>query len=155
MYAYLWGYPGGDLKVYTGGGWPGTEITPVEHKGETLWHFTMTIPENETAGSYQIIFNNGSGGDGNQTADLDFINNSIYDFNGYQEPSAVAAVSDDSGFSVAVNGNSVTVTSNEPRRIEIANLAGSFRVMDVAEGQTVFSLPQGFYIIGGVKVIVR
>ena len=155
VYAYLWGYPGGDLKVYTGGGWPGTEIAPVEHNGETLWHFTMTIPENETAGSYQIIFNNGSGGDDNQTADLDFINNSIYDFNGYQEPSAVAAVSDDSGFSVAVSGSSVTVTTNEPRRIEIANLAGSFRVMDVAEGQTVFSLPQGFYIIGGVKVIVR
>lgn len=61
--------PDGWTKVYaytfgdeTEGGWPGTEATPVGN-GFYKWTYTGYLPE-------AIIFNNGSGGDGNQSSSI-------------------------------------------------------------------------------------
>ena len=72
VYAYTWGFDG-ETKVEQLGAWPGTELFAnaaglyeVSGKNEVLPEF--------------IIFNNGNSGEGNQTADLDFVNGAAYEF---------------------------------------------------------------------------
>ena len=66
-YAYTEGEP---VKEYLGA-WPGTKLTDVEG--------TLTISFDATEAPAFIIFNNGNGGDGNQTANLEFENGKEYD----------------------------------------------------------------------------
>jgi len=69
-YAYTEGEP---VKEYLGA-WPGTKLTDVEG--------TLTISFKATEAPAFIIFNNGNGGDGNQTANLEFENGKEYDMAG-------------------------------------------------------------------------
>jgi len=69
-YAYTEGEP---VKEYLGA-WPGTKLTDVEG--------TLTISFDATEAPAFIIFNNGNGGDGNQTANLEFENGKEYDMAG-------------------------------------------------------------------------
>lgn len=153
VYVHFWGFPGGNLKVYTGD-WPGVEIKPVTADGETLYHFTMSISSG-LADSYQIIFNNGGSGKGNQTADLDFINNSIYDADGYVSPSGVESIGDDND-DILVRGiqGGAVIVSDIPRKVVVSGLDGVTRAVTVQAGETVIELPRGFYIIGGKKVVI-
>ncbi len=64
VYAYT-------FNPQTLGEWPGTEMT----KNGDVW----TISFDATAAPANIIFNNGNGGEGNQTADLVFENGKEYD----------------------------------------------------------------------------
>lgn len=64
-YLYSW-YNANSQIVQPLGTWPGSEMTETEVvKGETFWK--MTISTSEEATSFNIIFNNGRGG---QTADI-------------------------------------------------------------------------------------
>ena len=47
-----------------------------------VWEVSFTTTDNLI--TPMIIFNNGQGGGSNQTADLSFINNGIYEFDGYK-----------------------------------------------------------------------
>lgn len=61
VYAYMWSSGSGNNKD-----WPGVEMTKVE--GD-VYSYTLS-------GNFdKIIFNNGNGGDGNQTADLEYAGN--------------------------------------------------------------------------------
>jgi len=61
VYGYVW--TAGDVKLM--GDWPGSPITDKDGDG---WHdLTVTLDEPQ---AFSFIFNNGSGGEGNQTANL-------------------------------------------------------------------------------------
>ena len=54
------------------GGWPGKKMEEVDG--------VLTISFDAAEAPANIIFNNGSGGEGNQTADLEFVDGQLYDF---------------------------------------------------------------------------
>ena len=71
VYAYAWSGDGDNVTKFLGD-WPGTELTAANGV------YTATI-EAEAAPE-KIIFNNGNGGEGNQTADLAFENSKAYEY---------------------------------------------------------------------------
>ena len=73
VYAYAWSGTEGQegFKKFLGD-WPGTELT-AEAGVYTVSIAATDAPE-------KIIFNNGNSGEGNQTADLEFVNGGAYEF---------------------------------------------------------------------------
>lgn len=78
VYSYVWD-AGNSNKQYLGA-WPGTKMTK---NAEGLWEISFTTIDNLV--SPMIIFNNGQGGGSNQTADLVFVNNGVYEYDGCKE----------------------------------------------------------------------
>ena len=77
VYAYVWD-AGNANKQYLGA-WPGAKMSK---NADGVWVISFTTTDNLI--TPMIIFNNGQGGGSNQTADLSFINNGIYEFDGYK-----------------------------------------------------------------------
>lgn len=70
---YTWSNGG---KITEMGKWPGTQSDQVTKEG----YYRFVIPSEPSDG---IIFNNSHSGGGNQTADLKFVNNGVYNMDGY------------------------------------------------------------------------
>ena len=77
VYAYVWD-AGNANKQYLGA-WPGAKMSK---NADGVWEVSFTTTD--VLITPMIIFNNGQGGGSNQTADLSFINNGIYEFDGYK-----------------------------------------------------------------------
>ena len=77
VYAYVWD-AGNANKQYLGA-WPGAKMSK---NADGVWEVSFTTTD--VLITPMIIFNNGQGGGSNQTADLTFINNGIYEFDGYK-----------------------------------------------------------------------
>ena len=75
VYAYTWD-AGNSNKTYLGS-WPGSKMTYNNEIG--MWEISFTTTDSLI--SPMVIFNNGKGGDGNQTIDLSLVNYSIYKYN--------------------------------------------------------------------------
>ncbi|MBQ7041277.1 MAG: starch-binding protein [Muribaculaceae bacterium] len=75
VYAYVWD-AGISNKTYLGS-WPGSAMTYNSEIG--MWELTFSTID--TLVNPMVIFNNGNGGNNNQTIDLELVNNSIYQFN--------------------------------------------------------------------------
>ena len=80
VYVFSWD-PERSNETYFGS-WPGTKMTPITYQDKQTWFYTLNldiIPSPSTG----IIFNNGNAGKpNNQTEDLIFENNKIYDRKG-------------------------------------------------------------------------
>ena len=76
VYTYVWDAGNGN-KTYLGS-WPGSAMTYNSNIG--MWEMSFTTTD--TLVSPMVIFNNGNGGNNNQTGDLTLVNNSVYKFNG-------------------------------------------------------------------------
>ena len=75
VYTYVWD-AGNSNKQYLGA-WPGTKMT---QNADGMWEMSFTTTDKLV--SPMIIFNNGQSGGSNQTADLVFVNNGIYEYDG-------------------------------------------------------------------------
>ena len=75
VYAYAWD-AGNYNKTYLDS-WPGSKMTYNNEIG--MWEISFTTTDSLI--SPMVIFNNGKGGDGNQTIDLSLVNYSIYKYN--------------------------------------------------------------------------
>lgn len=76
-HTYIW--DDGNNNFQYAGAWPGTLLTEVNINGRTLKKFSFT--PDTTPVNLMIIFNNGS--DNSKTPDLKYVNNGIYNDNGY------------------------------------------------------------------------
>lgn len=123
VYAYAYTWDGSNVTEYTGS-WPGTKL---EATNETVdGHAVYSLKFQAGMAPANIIFNNGNGGDANQTADLIFENGMRYD-----DPSKQTAT----GISQMKNGQNTT--------------ANCYNM----NGQRVAQPAKGLYIINGKKVI--
>lgn len=150
------------------GGWPGTEMTRVypaanapmmaanlnDQPGTVLWKHTFTPSEDISAAG--LIFNNGSGGTGNQTDDLSYVANQVYDHNGNSEEIAtfIEAIEAENPVNVKTVGGNIVVTADKGCRISIVSMDGRSRFVDVQSGETTIELPRGFYIVAGTKIVL-
>jgi hypothetical protein len=82
-YAYVWSVVDGEAVPVAA--WPGTRMGPWQFdNGDMGYIFQVQAAE----APQFIIFNNGQGGDGNQTADLEFVNKQTYDLTELLQTSA-------------------------------------------------------------------
>ena len=80
VYVFSWDPEEGSKALL--GVWPGTKMTPITYQDKQTWSFTIGL-DAEPSTSTGIIFGNGGAGKpDNQTEDLIFENNKIYDRNG-------------------------------------------------------------------------
>ena len=80
-YAYVWSMVDGEAVPVAA--WPGTRMGPWQFdNGDMGYIFQVQAAE----APQFIIFNNGQGGDGNQTADLEFVNRQTYDLTELMTP---------------------------------------------------------------------
>ena len=100
VYAYAWTYDA-ETEITTPftGAWPGTEISKKEGEGATVTisgeeYDVFELTFKAEAAPEQIIFNNGDGGDGNQTSDLVFENGAQYSYP-IEEPVAIWTIAGD------------------------------------------------------------
>ena len=90
VYVWVWDSTNSS-KNYTGGSWPGLEMT---EKDPTTGYFVFTTKEPASDAKLKIFFNNGNG---TQTKDLDFTHRGIYTAEGFSGQTGVGEVSADNG----------------------------------------------------------
>ena len=131
-----------DSENFTGGNWPGAQCTKLTIKGdngEDIWEWKYTGTSTGTPTG--IIFNNGSGGTGNQTGDFTFSNGSFYNFDGQTAtPKSATGI-----------GNVFFLMD---RPTPVYNTIG-VRVAVLQSPADISRLPRGLYIINGRKYAVK
>ena len=146
VYAYVWDAADGN-KTYLGS-WPGKAMT---RNGDGMWQISFTSEKQLV--SPMIIFNNGQGGGSNQTSDLTFINNGVYNYNGYIYTGIKAAESID--MTIYASGGVLYVVSPLNTIVRIVRADGVVISKPISEGINVISdLERGFYIVDRRKVIL-
>lgn len=131
---------GNNNKNYTGGTWPGQSMWKTNIDGTEYWTFSFSTTDNLS--QPMIIFNNGNGGNGNQTNDLIYENYAIYDrvgIIGYNRPS--------SGIEAAQSDNKIVynhLTITAQGEIAVYNTQGIL----VTKGNDQVTAPAaGLYIV--------
>lgn len=146
VYAYVWDAGDGDKKYL--GDWPGKAMT---RNSEGMWQISFNA--DKQLASPMIIFNNGQGGNGNQTADLIFTNNGVYNYNGYLYTGVEQVEAADMTIYAAAGVLYVVSPINTVVRVVRAD--GVVIYKPVSEGVNVISdLERGFYIVERRKVIL-
>ncbi len=133
---------------FTGGAWPGVGCTKLDVRGdngEEIWEWvytgsSMSVPA-------QIIFNNGNGGSGNQTADMPFTNGGFYNYDG---PTTRPA-----SFPEPIVTALATAMTPAAKPLRVYTMLGVHVATVNSIGDAVHSLPRGAYIINGKKYIVK
>lgn len=148
------------VNVFTWGGgatqtgtWPGTEMTPTSYNGQPAWELTFE----HTVEPTNIIFNDTRASGTKQTADLVFVNNSVYDFSGVTGTLSVSTIdSSDKDLSICVIDRNLHIVSDTRRTISIATTDGAARHVELQKGENIVTdLPGEIVIVNGRKVLVR
>lgn len=146
--AFTWG--AGQTQT---GAWPGTAMTPVTYEGNPAWELTFRHATEPT----NIIFNDINSSGTRQTADLEFVNNSVYDFSGPTgKISGITSPACDKGISVSISDGTLHIISDRPRTLAITFIDGTTRPIDLQTGETVVTgIPSGPIIIAGRKLLPK
>jgi glycosidase len=149
VYAYFWDAGNGNKKYL--GEWPGTQME-VDNSGVAKYHITFTTTDDIK--TPMIIFNNGNGGNGNQTADLTAVNYGIYNQNGLSA-TGITSTLYDSALSVRTAGRQIIVSAPHKAVISIVGVDGTSRLVTLHAGVNRFDVAPGFYIVNRVKVMIH
>lgn len=147
--AYIWDnvdpYPN-----YTGG-WPGKDM--IWNEAQERWEYTLAADRPLSAP--MIIFNNGkSGVPDNQTADLTLIDWGHYDRTGLQSVSVNGINTDADALQVWATRGVLHVESANRDFLSVYRADGTFFTLNLQPGHNTFTLPRGFYVVDGRKVIL-
>ncbi len=112
VYAYMW-FKGTDTNNQV---WPGVQMTKVT---DNVYSYSVTDNFD------MIVFNNGNGGDGNQTGDLDYAGNGkIYDLAAGKWESYVTNPTTATTATSATSSTKATVPSGDGTTVYLKNEAG-------------------------------
>ena len=124
---------------YTGGNWPGVSCTKTDMKKNGLDVWMWKYDGDLTSTPTKIIFNNGN--NGQQTANLDFVNGAVYNRNGKTNE--------------VVTGINQTVAAQKAGAVKIYTLSG-VKVAEVSNVQDAeYLLAPGAYICNGKKFVIK
>ena len=146
-----WIWDAGNSNInYTGGQWPGAAMTATVVDGKDCWKYSFST--SDTLVNPMVIFNNGSGGTGNQTDDFPFVNNGYYDRNGkIKDVGSVNAISLSSKELVVVGRTISTQGSIAVYNAQGAQVAFGFDTITI-------SAPGIYLVVAGdkaSKIIVK
>ena len=139
-------------RNYTGGTWPGADMPKDAASGYHKYEFDCT----NANPNLKVIFSN-NGDNKTQTANLELVHNGIYNaqgFTGKVYDSKVESVGTVEGMRVYVSAGVLYVEAPAACSVAAVRVDGSMITLSCVEGVNRFSLPRGFYIVGGHKVIL-
>lgn len=129
--------------------------------------YTYTVPD----GTRGLVFNNGAGGNKNQTEDYNIpVNNHLYlikangdnkakveDLGEYTGASIDDMYVNDlyAGIEVSLVPGGILVSSSVNGMVHISTISGQMRSVAVTPGQTLIDGLEGFYIVNGKKLFVK
>ena len=146
IHAWVWD----STNNYTGGNWPGQLISVDPVTG----YYKITCTVNTSSPDLKIIFNNGGN---QQTADLVFKHNGIYNKDGFTGMYVSVGVDDvavESEMKVYVANGNLVVEAPSAAVISIVRADGVYFTRQIHVGKNVLDLPRGFYIVNGSKYIL-
>ena len=151
VYCYVWDASDGNREYL--GGWPGSRMTPGEFDG--MQAYTISFTPGKTLGKPMVIFNIGS--NQSQTADLELVNNSLYNFNGKIKTvvTGVDRLPVDTPLSVEFDHGRLVIVAPGECIIPAYRLDGTAVMLHMMPGRNeISSLEKGLYIIAGRKIIL-
>lgn len=144
---FTWG--GGATQTGT---WPGTAMTPTTYEGKPAWEITFEHATEPT----NIIFNDMKASGVTQTADLEFVNNSVYDFSGVIATLSSASIRPDEGLSIRIEDGFLNISSDRQRTVALTALDGTSRLIRLEKGENIIAdFPEGVFIVNGRKMIAK
>lgn len=150
---YAYAYAEGNANDQFLGDWPGTMMTATSD-GSGIHSVTFTTDYDITAFTPIIIFGNGGSGQGNQTANLPFVNNAAYDRNGISA-SSITDITAPPAWEISVTDGALIITAQRPCTLPLTRADGTTTMLDILPGTNRFdNLPRGFYIVARTKVII-
>lgn len=143
---FTWG--GGTTQT---GEWPGTAMTPTTYEGKPAWEITFEHATEPT----NIIFNDTNASGVTQTADLEFVNNSVYDFSGVIATlSAPTTIRPEEGLSISIEAGFLHIHSDRKRTVTMTSIDGRSRLIRLEKGENIIAdFPEGVFIVNGRKMI--
>lgn len=145
VYCYIWD----DNSTSVIGEWPGTQMT----YNSSTSTYEISFDPGRTLANPMVIFNNGNGGNGNQTGDFGAINYGIYNSTGYQY-SGVESLSPSAGMKIQTINGQLVIWAPQSTTVTITSASGRSCVVSVNAGVNYLNLPRGFYIVNRTKVIL-
>ena len=146
VYCYVW--DAGNYNSEKLGSWPGTQMESTTLNGAPAWKISFNSEQMTTP---MIIFNSGNGGQ--QTADLQLVNNGVYTRSGLSQ-SYVSAMQTDS-YKAWSEGGDLIVVAPEASIIPAYRIDGTAFMLTLSPGRNVISdLPRGLYIVAGSKILL-
>ncbi len=145
----VWAWDKNSGEHFSGNTWPGMALTKDNATG--YYKFTCNVSNANNAKMMIIFSNNGSP----QTADLEFINNGIYNASGFtgESVSGIADV-EAAKLVVEVRNGRLYITAPRACAVTIVCVDGVVYTRSLSEGENVIDLPRGFYIVAGKKVLL-
>ena len=156
IHAYSW-IDGEGEKL---GAWPGTAATSL---GDNLYKIVFPAAAGTPTAQWKIIWNNGNGGNGNQTADLGYVNHAMYTASGAGEVvtllcSDITALNSTTSDALQVwaYDHTIMILSDVAKKVNIYTADGrQLKTVNINIGLTTISgLPAGLYLVGNKKVAV-
>ncbi|MBD5370839.1 MAG: starch-binding protein [Bacteroides sp.] len=146
VYTWIWS----STANYTGGTWPGVQLSLDPTTGYYKYTFTCT----EAHPDMQVIFSGGNGKP--QTADMTCTNGAVYTSAGPTGDVITSVVSTvaDMSINVFAECGSLVVESPVQARIYVYTLDGRAIPADLHVGRNEIQLPGGLYIVLGKKVVL-
>ncbi len=148
------------VSVFTWGGgvtqtgaWPGTAMTATTHDGKPAWEITFEHTTEPT----NIIFNDITSTGIKQTADLDFVNNSVYDFSGVIGTlSGIEAIDNEEKQTVIMVDGNLHVFTTHACRLPLVRVDGTVKYISLHPGENIINeLSEGVYIVNNRKLFLR
>ena len=129
-----------DAGNFTGGNWPGVACTKTGMKKNGLDVWMWKYDGDLTTAPTKIIFNNG--GNGQQTANLDFVNGAVYNRDGKTNETITTGI------------NQVG-SKKAPAKLKIYSINGQ-KVAEVGSmADAEYILAPGVYVCGGKKYVIK
>lgn len=150
VYVYCWDNNNSGGNAFSGA-WPGAKLSEtVSYNGKQLLHWSFK-PQQQLA-SPKIIFSNGNG---EQTSDLMFENMGIYNRKGKYDifSSGIGTIAN-SDFRVFAADGRLVVIAPADCLIKVVGIDGSVSTLPATAGYNYYSLPKGFYIVAGRKILI-
>lgn len=148
VYVFTWG--GGITQTGT---WPGAEMTPISYEGKPAWEYSF---EHDTEPT-NIIFNDITASGIKQTADLEFVNNSVYNFSGPTgEISGISLTTPEEGLTMSCADGMLRISSDRNRSVTISMLNGTSREIELQAGENYISdITDTLLFLNGRKLLVK
>ena len=157
VYAFTWDR-GADNKTHLGD-WPGSlmQATDLTVEGHKVWTIKVT-PEEPYSGDLGLIFGNGQSGveAGNQTDDLVYSPGGLYNRQGLSPKSFDGVISVDAAapLTIAVRNGALVIDADAATDVDVVRIDGTVTRLNVPAGTSSHTLPRGFYIVAGRKVVL-
>lgn len=151
VYCYVWDASDGNREYL--GSWPGSRMGIGEFAGQEA--YTISFTPGKTLGTPMVIFNMGS--NQQQTADLQLVNNSLYNFNGKVATveTGVESLKTENPISVTFENGSLVIVAPGECLIPVYRMDGTVITLHAMPGRNVVtSLEKGLYVIAGNKIIL-